>query len=186
MKRERAFKRKLLNFSVNRNMQLRMIAYISGILFVSLLLSSAIFFQFANQEIGSSFQMFHIKARNFLDMLLPVVGISFALSLVCGMAVTLFFPKNYAGALYRIETDLKQVLDNSDLRVKIRLRSGDQAQHLAVQVNDLLADLRERVESAQQALTRLDQLCNADVSLPAEDLQQIRAQLQQHIGTLKV
>ncbi|WP_020675678.1 hypothetical protein [Geopsychrobacter electrodiphilus] len=185
MKAERPYKRKLLNFSVNRSMQLRMICWISGIVFVCLLLSSAIYFQFANQEIEASFKMFHVKARNFLDMLLPVVGISFGTSLVCGVIASLFFPKHYAGALYRIEEDLNSIVETSDLRLRIILRDGDQAGPLANQVNVLLADLQTRMAVAQQALEKLEEICAQNVGLDPADLRLICHQLQQQIGTLK-
>jgi hypothetical protein len=81
MNAKKTYKRKLLNFSVKRDMQFKMIAKIFLLLFISLLLSGAIFYQFANQEVTSSFQMFHIKARNFLDFLFPFIHSSFAISL---------------------------------------------------------------------------------------------------------
>jgi len=185
MTTKKLYRRKPLNFSINPGIQLRMIGLISGILFICLLISSAVYFQFANQEIGASFKLFHIKARNFLDMLLPVIATSFVVSLLCGVVASLFFPKNYAGTLYRLETDLKKILNTSDLSLQITLRDGDQAQSLATQVNALLADLRQRVAQSQQALAHLDELCEPGVTLSADALQPIRDQLQQQIGTLK-
>ena len=126
-------RRKLLNFSVNRAMQFWMIGKISLILFASQLLCGLIFFYFSNQEITASFQMFHIKARNFLDFLLPVILAAVLISLVVGFLASLFFPKPIAGSLYRIEADLGNVLASGDLRVQIKLREGDQAAALAAQ-----------------------------------------------------
>lgn len=182
----RTYKRKLLNFSVNRSMQLRMIGKISLILFVSQLLSGLIFFFFSNQEITASFQMFHIKARNFLDFLLPVVLAAVAISLVIGFLASLFFPKPIAGGLYRIEADLKKVLDSSDLTVQVKLREGDQTQVLAAQVNTLLDDFRQRVDGSQQALATLEMLSRQETDISPKQLKQVHAQLQKHLGQLKV
>lgn len=181
----RAYKRKLLNFSINRSMQFRMIGKISLILFVSQLLSGLIFFYFSNQEITASFQMFHVKARNFLDFLLPVIAASVVISLAIGFLASLFFPKPIAGGLYRIEKDLKKVLESSDLTAQVILREGDQTTLLAAQVNALLADFRTRINSSQQALAQLDTLCGKGGDVSSEDLQKVLAQLQEQIGTLR-
>jgi len=185
MNTKKPYRRKLLNFSINRSMQLRMIGRISCILFICLLLSSAVYFHFASQEIGASFKMFHIKARSFLDMLLPVVAASFAVSLLCGVVASLFFPKNYAGALYRIEEDLKKVIETSDLRVRVQLRDGDQAMLLAEQVNLLLDDYCSRVNKSQQILQQLKAACEQGVGVSPEELENLRGQLETQLGSLK-
>lgn len=150
-------KRKMLNFSIKRDMQFKMIGKIFLILFISLLLSGAIFYQFANQEVTSSFKMFHVKARNFLDFLLPVVLSSFGISLVAGTIGSLFFPKPIAGGLYRIEKDLQKVIDEKDLTVRINLRTGDQMIPLAGQINTLLTDYRETIKNLEEGLKQLEQ-----------------------------
>ncbi len=175
MQPRKPYRRKLLNFSIKRDMQFRMIGKIFLLLFVSLLLSGAIFYQFANQEITSSFQMFHIKARNFLDFLLPVVLSSFAISLVAGVIGSLFFPKPIAGGLYRIEMDLQKVIDDNDLRVQIKLRDGDQLIPLAEQINLLLNDMRTRMNHVHLALGELEQVKGQEIS--AETLQRTRDHL---------
>jgi len=175
MQTHKPYKRKLLNFSIKRDMQFKMIGKIFLLLFVSLLLSGAIFYQFANQEITSSFQMFHVKARNFLDFLLPVVLSSFAISLVAGVIGSLFFPKPIAGGLYRIEMDLQKVIDDNDLRVQTKLRDGDQLIPLAEQINLLLNDMRTRMNHVQLALGELEKTDEQEIS--AETLQRTREHL---------
>jgi len=182
----RAYKRKLLNFSVNRAMQFRMIGKISLILFASQLLSGLIFFYFSNQEITASFQMFHIKARNFLDFLLPVVLAAVVISLAIGFLASLFFPKPIAGGLYRIEEDLKKVLASSDLTVQVKLREGDQTQGVAAQVNTLLTDYRQRVAASQRALAVLEQLTQQETAISIEELKTLHDQLHKQFGSLKI
>ncbi|MBU0679938.1 MAG: methyl-accepting chemotaxis protein [Proteobacteria bacterium] len=158
MSQERTYKRKILNLSVNRAMQLRMIGKMSSIILVSLLISSGVYYYYANQEITASFQMFHIKAKNFLDFLLPVVGLSFAISLVVGTLASLFFPKNIAGALYRIEQDVTRMAEG-DLTVRINLRSGDEGSALAGRINQLVELFSETVVDMQD-LVRHTQTIN--------------------------
>ncbi len=156
MQTDKPYKRKLLNFSIKRDMQFKMIGKIFLILFVSLLLSGVIFYQFANQEITSSFQMFHVKARNFLDFLLPVVISSFAISLVAGLIGSLFFPKSIAGGVYRTEKDLQNVIENNDLTTQIALRGADQLLPLAKQINTLLGDFQGMIINMEQGLNDLE------------------------------
>ncbi|WP_321390178.1 hypothetical protein [uncultured Desulfuromusa sp.] len=180
----RTYKRKLLNFSIKRDMQFKMIGKIFLILLVSLLLSGVIFYQFANQEITSSFQMFHVKARNFLDFLFPVVLSSFAISLVAGVIGSLFFPKPIAGGLYRIEMDLQQIIDADDFRTQIKLRDGDQLIPLAEQVNRILNDVRTRMNHVQTALQELEKMDAQEVS--TEGFQQTRDHLEKGLQNLKI
>jgi len=149
-------KRKWLNFSIKRDMQFRMIGRIFLLLFVSLLLSSLIFYLFANREVTSSYQQFHIKAGNFLDFLWPVVLGSFFISLVVGWLGSLFFPKPIAGGIFRIEQDLGKVLEKGDLTLRIKLRQGDQVQPLAAAVNELLDDYRDRIGRLDRSLEAIE------------------------------
>ena len=180
MSATRTYHRRMLNFSVNRAMQFRMIGKISLILFASQILCGLIFFYFSNQEITASFQMFHIKARNFLDFLLPVVISAVVVSLVLGFVSSLFFPKPIAGGLYRIEEDLKQIIRTDDLTLQIKLREGDQVTALAQQVNLLLSDLRTRVQTSQAELKKLEKFCELD-----PQIEEIHDRLETQIGSLK-
>ena len=164
-------RRKMLNLNINRGMQLRMIGRISGILFVCLLLSSAVYYHFANEEISSSFQMFHIKAKSFLELLWPVVIGSFCISLVAGVAASLFFPKSYAGSTYRIEQDLKDIM-KGDLTKRISLRKGDENTALVAQLNDLITSHRSLISDMREGLGRIESLSssNPDIHKSATDL----------------
>lgn len=156
MSTQKGPKRKKLNLSVKREMQFRMIGRIFALLFISLLLSSLIFYLFANREVTASYQMFHVKARNFLDFLLPAVVGAFFISLIVGWIGSLFFPRSIAGGIYRIEQDLKQVIEQGDLTKQIKLREGDQVMSLAAGVNALLENYRRRIGRIDQALERLE------------------------------
>lgn len=189
MSQKRTYKRKILNFSVNRAMQLRMIGKLICIILVSLLISGGVYYHYANQQITASFMLFHIKARNFLDFLLPVVGISFVISLVVGTIASLFFPKNVAGPLYRIEEDVRRIAEG-DLTVQINLRSGDEGGSLAEQLNKMVKLFRETIVSVQDPLRRAQKICGADPEMiSAEHLTELQAsldQIAQQINKLKV
>ena len=178
-----------MNLSVNRKMQLLMISRISGILFVCLLMSGAVYYYFANQEITASFTMFHIKARNFLDFLMPAVIGSFGVSLVVGVVASLFFPKNIAGALYGVERDMRKVIEG-DYTVRIFPRKGDQVGSLVALLNQLIAGCREKTLSIEEAVSKAHGLCAAESTMTDEErlveIQQIQTQLLHEISKLKV
>ncbi len=148
-------------------------------------MSGLIFFFFANQEITSSFQLFHVKARNFLDFLLPVVLAAVFVSLAVGVVASLFFPRPIAGALYRIEEDLKRISATGDLTASIRLREGDQAAPVAERINSLLADFRARAVTAQQAAQDLDRLGRENQTGTDPSLTEISVALESAFGRLK-
>ena len=189
MTQGRSYKRKVLNFSVNRAMQLRMIGRMTGILLVCLLTSSGIFYYYADQQVTASFLLCHIKARNFLDFLFPVVGLSFVFSVVVGTIASLFFPKNIAGALYRIEQDVQRIAEG-DLTVQINLRSGDEGGPLAGQLNQMVASFRGTIISVQDSVHQAQKICGADGEGTDKErqveLQTILGQITQKITKLKV
>lgn len=167
MDKSKKHKRKLLNFSVNRGMQLRMIGKITGILFLCLFVTSLTYYYFANQEINESFMLYHIKARNFLDFLLPAVVASFAVSFMAGVIAALFFPKNYAGGLYGIERDLKKLIDG-DINVRVKLRQGDDAIPLADTVNELVDCFSGKIYHIKAELSKAQKILDSETEMPPE------------------
>jgi len=183
------YKRKLLNLSVNRDMQFHMIAKIALILMASLLISSASYYFLANQEINSSFRLFHVQARTFLDFLLPVIIGSFLVSLVIGTAASLFFPKSVAGGLYRIEQEVQKVT-KGDLTVNIKLRKGDEVESLAGQINQLVDGFRREIAGIRSSLDRAEDLLSPETGLSSaerlEGLREIHGLMLGEIAKLKV
>lgn len=190
MNTTRPYKRKRLNLAIKRDMQFRMIGKISLILFLSQLLSGLIFYYFSNLEVTASFQMFHIKARNFLDFLLPVVAGSFLVSLMLGFLVSLFYPKTIVGGLYRIEEDLKTVIDQGDLSVQIILREGDQVLSVATKLNTLLSGMRNKLAIVKAGLAEAELIFNAESGQDQESqlrsLEKVHRQLKAQTDQFKV
>jgi hypothetical protein len=100
-------RRKLINYSIKRQMQLRLLSRVMAVVLISVGLVTVIFYFYSDQELGRSFKEFHINARNFLDFLLPVVIVSFFLGVFAASGLAVFFPHRIAGPLYRLERDLK-------------------------------------------------------------------------------
>lgn len=173
MKQQRTYKRKMLDFSVNPALQVRMIARVVLILFGSLFLSGLIYYYFADREINNSLLRFHIHARNFLDFLLPIVLSSLFLSLALGLLIAMFLPKSFAGSLYRLERELKRIAAG-DLSGKVCLRRSDQMTPLADQINQLLANWRKEMATIQRGLGKAHEICVAGTYLsPGERLEEL-------------
>lgn len=188
MPQPRLYKRKILNLMVNRALQLRLIFRVSLIVMVSLLIMSGVYYQYANQEINGSFMQFHVKARNFLDFLLPVLGIAFVVSLLAGVSASLFVPQSLAGPLYRMEEDLRRIAAG-DLTVRINLRNGDEGGPLAAQINETVDQFQKMATSVWLALHEAEKL-GADSEISAEDhlleIQTLCARVNSQIKKLKL
>jgi methyl-accepting chemotaxis protein len=151
MSTEKKYKRKrFFNYSIKGRLQFRMLFKIWMILFVSLLLAGIVFYFYSDINVGKSYRLFHVKAKNFLDFLLPVLVCGFVTSLVLGILVALFFPHAFAGPLHRIENELREI-GKGDLSRRIALRKGSEVHELADAVNDMATGLREQVRGIKAA-----------------------------------
>ena len=148
MKKDR---RKKINFSVKREMQLRLLLKILTIVSIGIGLMGLIFYIYSN-----SYRQFHITAKNFLDYLMPAVIISLVIGFLASIGITIFFPHKIAGPLYRIERDLREKVGAGDLRVKFILRKGDEVQDLADAINTTIEQLREKIERVNDVVDRID------------------------------
>ena len=182
-------RRKLLNLTVHSGLQWRMIGRISGILFVSLLISNGFLFYLANKEINTVLVFFSLEPSNNLSLLLPGVTFSFFFSMIMGFLISLFFPKKYAGALYRIEQDLQQVLDG-DLTLKISPRDGDDTELLAYKLNELVRFFREELEHIIFSLNEAHKMSASDTEVLPEQrlniIKKIHQQLAEELKTLNI
>ena len=122
-----------------------------GVLLVALLVGGTIFYFYSDINVGTSYRLFHVKATNFLDFLLPVLLSGFFVSLLVGGFVALFFPHNFAGPLFRIESELIDI-GRGNFSKKLKLRKGSEVNDLAdAELEIALSDARERKLSAHEA-----------------------------------
>lgn len=158
MPSEKKYKRKrFFNYSIKGRLQLRMLVKIWTILFVSLLLAGIIFYFYSNISVGTSYRLFHVKAKNFLDFLWPVLVGGFVSSLVLGVLVALFFPHAFAGPLHRIENELGDI-GRGNLCKKITLRKGSEIHDLADAINEMAGNLRNQVQGIKDAGDKINEI----------------------------
>lgn len=149
-------RRSIINFSVKRKMQIRLLIKILGIILIGVGIMATVFYFFSNREINSSYRQFHIHANNFLELLRPTVFLSIVLALLASIAITIFLPIKIAGPLFRIERDIKEKVANGDLTVRFNLRNGDEVGELADAVNTCLENLGQKIETTQKLADDLE------------------------------
>lgn len=153
-------RRKTINYSVKRNMQIRLFLKVFSISLIGIALMAVIFYLYSNREINENYRQFHIHAQNFLDYLLPTVVLSVLAAVFSAAAITIFFPHKIAGPLHRIETDMKEKISKGDLTVRFNLRNGDEVSDLAEAINNSLEKLKHKIEKVKKPAEELETVVN--------------------------
>lgn len=167
------YKRKILDLTVNRALQVRLITRVAALVMVSLLIMAALLYQYAGQENTGPFRPSPLTAPTFLDFLPPVLAIAFVVSLLAGLVGSLFIPRGLAGPLHRMEEDLRR-LAGGDLTVRITLRDGDEGAALAAQINDAADHFQKTAATVWVVMRQVDTLCQAAGEGAPHPLPQIR------------
>lgn len=178
-------KRSKVNFSIKSSFQIKMFLKIAAIVFLGIIITSGVFYYYANQEVGDSFKHIHIKARSFLDYLGPVVIISIILGMTAAFAVALFFPHSIAGPLYRFEKDIKEKIGEGDLTVRFNLRKGDELYELAECMNIMLENLSLKIRGIESANNELLQFLSKNGDFPVKEIKMVQENLSGAIQKLK-
>ena len=170
-----AYKRKrFFNFSIKRRLQLRLLVKIWSIILASLLVTGIIFYFYSDINVGKSYRLFHVKAENFLDFLIPVLVCGFFASLILGVAASLLFPHAIAGPLYRIERELADI-GKGNLRKEIKVRKGDELKDLASSINFMIRGLRDKIKTISDISGQIEGLPEeAATERPGETLEKIK------------
>ncbi len=178
-------RRRRLNYSIKRQMQIRLLFKLLSVVLLGLALSSAIFFYMSNQEVGETYRQFHIQARNFLDFLLPGIIMAFLVGLIVAVVIALFFPHKIAGPLYRIERELKERVGEGDLRVRFTVREGDEIGDLADALNTMVAKLKTKVERLNAVADELSAIA-VDKEIDRERLKETVSMLERILKEFKL
>ena len=173
---KRKWKRsRFFNFSIKKQLQLRMLIRIWLTLLVALVVFATVFYFYSDIKVGTSFRQIHVKANNFLDFLLPVILLGLGVSLILGFAGALLFPHSFVGPLYRLERELLEI-GNGNLSKKIRLRKRDSHQELAENMNIMTGALREKIKIIDDCSEKLSGLVDGvpDTEISPDVVKEIR------------
>ncbi len=166
-------KRKIINFSIKRQMQIRLFIKILGIILIGVGLMAAAFYLYSNREINASYRQFHVHADNFLDLLRPAIVSSLLLALFASVLITLFLPIKIAGPLYRIEREMKEKVAKGNLTVRFILRKGDEMGELAESINYCLESLGKKIETTQKLANDLEARMSQTEETDRRDMQDL-------------
>ncbi len=155
----------LINYSIKRRMQLRLLFKVMLTTLIALGLTTIFFYVYSNQEVGNSFKEFHIHARSFLDLLLPGVLLALLVGIVIAFVAAVFFPHKIAGPLYRIEKDIKNELGEGNFTGRFTVRKGDEVEELAEALNTMVEKLKPRLDEIQRITEELSDLNEKDEGL---------------------
>lgn len=156
MIQKKKVKRKKIDFSIKKSMQIRLVLRIFIIILIAVMLSGLIFWLGSQRKVASTYYQFHVQLRNFRDLILPLTIIGISAGFLGALVLSLFFPHRLAGPLYRIERTIEEI-NNGDLsNPNLKIRSGDELHDLAKQVARLMGKMRERTLFLIEINRRLD------------------------------
>lgn len=137
-------RRKRINFSIERPLQIRLIMKILLMVCLSILIIGGGFYFYTDQKIGETYQMAHFKMRTFRDFLFPAVLIFATVAALATSLLALFFPGRIAGPLYRTKKEMER-LGDGDFKTFLAFRRGDELKCLAEAFNLMVGNLNERL-----------------------------------------
>ena len=183
---EGAQKRKIINFSIKKQLQVRLFIKVFGIILSGVGLMAVLFYFYSNREISESYRQFHIQANNFLDLLLPAILAAFLLCLFISAAIALFLPIKIAGPLFRLEKDLIDRVAEGDLTVRFTLRKGDELGDLAESINFCMDSLSRKIEQINKSADDLESAAVNPGGLEKSDFEHRLAKLNENLRQFKV
>ena len=157
-------KRKWLNLGIKRQLQLRILSWIFLVIVISSLISGGIFYYYSNRKIDySTYKEFHVQLHNMKETLAPWALLAISFGGFIALTVALFYPQKIAGPVYRLEKRIQNIA-SGNLTEDIRLRSNDELQDLAREINQMGASLRERLLAAKKSSIYLDTIIQKDLA----------------------
>ena len=149
---------------------------------------------YSSRALMTAFIDSRLRVMSTSDFLMPALGMGalFVTALVTIIAALrlLIFSHRIAGPLYRLEKSA-ETIGAGDLSLRVRLRSADQLQDLAHSMDEMVSDLRTRVQAIKKQTERLDKLTSgSNASLGREELlkelKDIQARLDEQVRHFQV
>ena len=179
------YKRKCINYSIKKKLQVRLFIKVLGVALVGIMLMATIFYFYSDREINNSFRLFHIHAENFTEYLFPAAVLSVIAAVVFAVGIAIFFPLSIAGPLYRIERVLKEDVAEGNLSVTCNLRKGDELNDLANALNFSLGKLGSKIRTIRESAKKLESTV-ADLDSPDKNLKELTKKINDDLGSFKL
>ena len=172
------------HYFVMKGFQLKFMLQFCILVLIGVTLSTGLLFLFSRDTLTSSFQQSRLVIKNTAFAILPTAIytnlVTLALIAIAAIIVILFISHKLAGPLFRFEKELKEI-GQGDLTTVVRLRKKDQITRLADTLNEMTANLRDKIITIQKDVEQAIETAS-EVNVPEELRVQLN-QLHQQIGT---
>jgi len=165
------------NYFIKRKFQTKFIIKFCVLVIIGSMMSGAIIYGMSKSTVTTTFDKGRLMIKSTADFILPAVMLSSAvvISVVGFTAVVmiLFTSHKIAGPIYRLETDAREVA-NGNLKIKFKLRQGDQIKALAESLNVMVEKLRSDMGELKKSSLKLENETGKDkVKKVAADINKI-------------
>lgn len=127
--------------------------------------ASAMLYFFAGDTVTATYSSNHLVLEKTADAIIPALLITNAAVLVAFVIVTVFVTLyvsfKIGGPLFRFSQDMVYIAQGN-LSKRIKLRTGDQLQRFAGDINKMVDDLEKRVRETQSHIQKLKEKSEKD------------------------
>jgi methyl-accepting chemotaxis protein len=171
------------HFFVKKEYQFKFILKFCLIVLAGTLVSTGLILFFSQGTLTSSFENSRLVVKNTAIAILPAIIYTNIITLlmisVATIVAVLFISHKIAGPMFRFEKELKEIGDG-DLTKTIRLRKDDQIKEMAERLNEMTANLHQKILEIQESIERLSGLVREQKS--PEELTKELERLQEFIN----
>jgi methyl-accepting chemotaxis protein len=147
------------NYYIKKKFQRNFILKFFTLVALGTLISGAIIYLMSRSALTTTFVNSRLAISSTSDYILPSVLLSgMAVMVIIGLSaiiMTLFASHKIAGPLYHIGKDIDE-LASGDLRVRFRLRGGDEIKELASKLDTMAQSLNSKASAVKKALICLE------------------------------
>jgi methyl-accepting chemotaxis protein len=183
------------NYYIKKLFQLRFILQFTALVVMACAAWGMLVYFYSRQTLTTAFIDSKLRVMSTADFLMPALGLGAllvtALAALAAAARLLFFSHQIAGPLYRLEKTAQEVRDGN-LKLQVKLRSGDQLQELAESMDQMVANLRMRTSQIRVDTERLREVVDRAKKVPAlpreilQALEETSDQLAQSVSRFQV
>ena len=149
------------NYYIKGAFQRNFILQFCALIGLACFLFAGFLYFYSNQTLTTAFVDSRLRVMSTSDFLMPALGMSVllvtVLATILAAARLLIFSHRIAGPLYRLEKSA-ETIGAGNLNLRVRLRSEDQLQDLAQSMDDMVGDLKVRIQAIKEQSDRLGRL----------------------------
>lgn len=139
---------------IKRDFQIRIVLIVLLTVVIFANINAIIMYSLFTRSLGTGPILDFLGIAEPAEAFVFVILVTESLGLVIVFVISLYISNSFAGPVYNIEKILFKVADG-DLSRKVKLRSGDEFHDLAIEVNNAIEGIRERIQTIREAALEL-------------------------------